>query len=296
VTADQVAGILDEAALLARRLPLTGTFNVRDIGGYRSADGRSVKWNTLWRGDALHRVDDQGRQVLVEMGLRMSLDLREPGERTAAPDLMPEGVELVSLPLFSSVAPETLLAEQSGPERRDFTTLDEAYFLLVDRRGPALAQAVRALLDPGALPAIVHCTAGKDRTGIVVALVLAALGVPDEVIAADFAATSLFLNEEFRQSLLAHVATVGVSQGLDEERRAAMLACGPELILRAIDRIRYSHGGVEQYLLHHGMTLDELGQLRSLLLEETPSRAPDKAEAVKAEAVKPEAERKDAHA
>jgi protein-tyrosine phosphatase len=290
VTADQVTGTRDEAALLARRLPLSGTFNVRDVGGYRSADGRSVKWNTLWRGDALHRLDDQGRQVLVELGLRMSLDLREPAERTAAPDLTPEGVELVSLPLFSSVAPEVLLAEQSATERQRFTTLDEAYFLLVDQRGPVLAQAVRALVQPGALPAVVHCTAGKDRTGVVVALVLAALGVPDEVIAVDFAATSLFLNEEFRQGLRSHVAA-GLSPDIDEERRAAMLACGPDLILRALDRIRETHGDVESYLVHHGMTPEDLGRLRLLLLEETSSGA-----TTETRTVEPQAERKDAHA
>ncbi|MCU1493058.1 MAG: protein tyrosine/serine phosphatase [Acidimicrobiaceae bacterium] len=259
--------LIEEHELLARRLPLAGTYNVRDIGGYPTADGRSVRWKTLLRGDALHKVDDEGRELLAGYGLRTSLDLRELEECVASPDRLHDEVQLVSLPLFSYGAPGAAGVAGSTIERAKLTTLRDTYFQLVRERGPVLVMVIRELTKPGALPAIVHCTAGKDRTGIVVALVLAALGVPDEVIAADFAATSLFLGDDFREGVVAQT----VAAGFDEKRVTAMLSCEPELILGVLEDIRASHGDVERYLLEHGLDASELEALRALLLEDAAS-------------------------
>ncbi|MCU1488819.1 MAG: protein tyrosine/serine phosphatase, partial [Acidimicrobiaceae bacterium] len=174
---------LDNEELLARRLPLKGTYNVREIGGYATRDGSTVGWGLLLRGDALHRVDDAGRGTLAEFGLRTSVDLREHAEREEMPDQLGPDVRLVHVPLFSY----GIESEEFAANRQTFESLDDVYQHVVADRGAALAAAMSELARPGALPAIVHCTGGKDRTGILVALLLETLGVPDEVIAADFA-------------------------------------------------------------------------------------------------------------
>jgi protein-tyrosine phosphatase len=262
-----VTTAISEQELLARRLPITGTYNVRDVGGYVTADGRTLRWKTLLRGDALHAVDDDGRELLGEYGLRTSLDLREGDERNAAPDRLQRGVRLVEIPLFSYAAPGAVAANSTEIDRSTIRSLEDTYRLLIRSRGPVLVAVIRELIQPGTLPAVVHCTAGKDRTGVVVALVLAAVGVPDDVIAADFSATGLFLGEEFRASMRARNV---LPEEYDEERLSRLLTCEPTLILDVLEEIRAAFGGVQAYLCHHGLTAEELDILRSLLLEGSP--------------------------
>jgi protein-tyrosine phosphatase len=250
---------ISESELLSRLLPLKGTFNVRDVGGYRTTDGRQVKWKTLLRGDALHGLDDEGRVHLASYGLQSSIDLREDDERAAAPDRFDGEVRSISVPLFSLGA-STLMGETL--DRTNLTTLEDVYRLLVHTRGEALVAAIRELADPANVPAIVHCSAGKDRTGVVIALVLAVLGVPDDVIAADFAATSLFLNEDFRLALLTRSEALRRDSTVVER----MLSCEPDLILGILAEIRIEYGDIAVYLGQHGLELEELRSLRTVLL------------------------------
>jgi protein-tyrosine phosphatase len=111
-------------------------------------------------------------------------------------------------------------------------------------------------------PAIVHCTAGKDRTGMVIALVLSALGVEEDLIVQDFAVTGQLLDGAFKEEILARTSERGVPLSEIEP----MLSSDPQLIRSFLDRIREVHGDVESFLVAHGMTPDELQALRSKLL------------------------------
>ena len=252
---------LGEAQMRARRLVLKGTFNVRDIGGYATGDGRIVAWRRLLRGDALHQLDDDGRELLASYGLRTALDLREEDERAAAPDRLGGDVRLVAIPLFSY----EVAAAAPSADWSELGSLQEIYRLVVAERGPVLVAALRELLAPDALPAVVHCNAGKDRTGILVAVLLAILGVPDEAIAADYAATSLFLDADIREALVAR----SVAAGRDASRTIGLLDCEPRLVIDVLEDIRSTHGDVSGYLARHGLGQDELDRLRELFLVDT---------------------------
>ena len=262
VSVSSASEFVGEDELLARRLPLAGTMNLRDVGGYPTNDGSSIAWRRLLRADALHHLDDNGRKVLSELGLRTSIDLREPDERASAPDALDDNVRLVSIPFFSYLPPGPTPDVVEAIDRRTLTSLEETYRLLVHRRAPVLVTALHELVADGALPAVVHCTLGKDRTGVLIALVLGALGVPDEIIAADFAASALFLTEEYRVQAAARAAAAGN----DPNRLRAMLQCDPELILGVLDELRTSYGGVVPYLDRHGFGDGEVVHLRELLL------------------------------
>src|ERR1019366_1110953 len=217
----------------ARRIPLVGTYNVRDIGGYVTTDGRVVARHLMLRGDALHQVDDEGRELLAQMTLRTTIDLRENDERDVAPDQVNDNVEMISIPLFT----HHVTAIDDVTDRGQFTTLDEVYQFIVSNRGQAVAAVLHELAQTETLPALVHCTAGKDRTGIVIALLLSVLGVPDEAIARDYHATDHFLSGEFHETVLKRAA----ENGHDPVAYTAMLGCEPYLILDVLSKVRTSH-------------------------------------------------------
>jgi protein-tyrosine phosphatase len=138
------------------------------------------------------------------------------------------------------------------------------YDLILDTRGDRLTAAVLALAEPGALPAIVHCSAGKDRTGLTIMMVLDLLGVPDEVIAADYSLTAELLGEEALAAL--RRLTAATTPGGPATLPPDLLACPPELILAALARVRANHGSARGYLRAHGATDEALDALTEALL------------------------------
>jgi len=241
------------AAVDGRHLPVEGTLNFRDAGGYPTGGG-VVAWRTLLRSDALHRVGQAGFDQLTGLGLQTVLDLRVPDEVQFSPSpvdqLAETGTRVFHLSLvgpdFSEIPPD----------------LEGVYRFIVDRRGRAIGSAIKSLAAPGALPALVHCTAGKDRTGIVVAFTLAAIGVSDEIIAADYALSSLYLDPQLTPA----IGRISADTGLDEQVTQAMMASPPELIMKVLDRARDQAGSVEGYLAHHGVTQAELAALKKVLV------------------------------
>jgi protein-tyrosine phosphatase len=256
--------------MIARRLRLPGTQNVRDIGGYPTSDGGWTRWGLLLRGDSLQEVDDEGLTRLADYGLRTVIDLRTAAERKAYADRLPRGVRLVAAPLLDSLS-DGRPAGQSVQEEQAVTRLPDLadrYRYFVDQRGERIARALAELARPGALPALVHCMAGKDRTGIVVALTLSALGVPDDVVAADYAATDLFLGADFRAAATARAA----ARGIDAAQYARLLISEPGLILGLLEYVRGQHGSARAFLASHGLASSELADLRGRLI------APDQGE------------------
>ncbi|MGH3452125.1 MAG: tyrosine-protein phosphatase [Haloechinothrix sp.] len=239
----------------SRHLALAGCFNVRDTGGYPTRDGGVVRWRTLLRADALHRLDDSGRCALSEIGVRTVIDLRDDSERTIAPSAL-DGVALRVLhrPIYdrSHERAAGLVAD-----------LDRLYQDMVDLHGPALAVAIAELCEPGALPAVVHSSAGKDRTGVVIALVLEIAGVSDRHIAEDYALTAAYLGDEFVHAVRQSKASTGVS----DAAISAVLRCPPELVLGVLRRIRQQHGSITGFLVHHGLSAAQLDGLRTALVE-----------------------------
>lgn len=250
----QIAGdaqrqIQDLALAEGRRIVLPGLFNLRDLGGYPTQGG-TVPWRTLFRSDALHQLDVGGVDALVSLGLRTVIDLRTHIEAEIAPSPIDQlAARSVHISILGGDLPSLPLE------------LDAIYQHFVDECGGAIADAIKVLCDERAYPALVHCSAGKDRTGVVVAMVLAVLGVPDELIAADYALSASYLDLE-------HTAAIGQLQagtGLGEKLTSGLLGSPPELILGALARARAAYGSVEGYLRAHGLQDADLAALRAAL-------------------------------
>jgi protein-tyrosine phosphatase len=223
----------------ARTLEFEGCVNFRDLGGYRTADGRTVAWRRLFRADGLNKLTDTDRNQLTGLGLTTVIDLRtldEAEQRGSFPvDEVP--VRYVSLPLT-----DVLPAAEELPDWGEAAYVATRYGSMVAEGGHVLTEAIDVLASADALPAVMHCSAGKDRTGVLSALVLAFLGVPDETIVEDYA-----LSGAAMERLLERLKAEYPEAQEEVERFApAILHVVPETMEQFLAALRLEYGSYDQ--------------------------------------------------
>jgi protein-tyrosine phosphatase len=240
-----------------RLVGLTGTRNLRDLGGYPTVDGRLTRWRTVYRSDCLDQLDAAGQTWLIEAGLRTIVDLRGDREVAAQPNVFANSthVEYRRIPFWDQPPP----ADFEDPD------LTNGYTRELDDCGDTLAAIFSALIEPEALPALIHCAAGKDRTGVVVALLLEAAGVTREAISQDYALSAECLGPENVAQGRIWVAQLG----REWERWAHTFDTPPERMLKTLDYLDQHFGGVGPYLLGHGLDAHPLDRLRRLLIADS---------------------------
>jgi protein-tyrosine phosphatase len=261
-TESELAGLVRSASQAPRRhLAVAGTLNFRDVGGYPVAGGGQVRWRTLLRSDGLERLGSLAGQHLAGLNLRTVIDLRTAAEARLAPSPLDELERLGALTMHLNLLGEDL---EDLPYE-----LGAIYDFIIDRRGAQIARAIRALARPDAFPALVHCVAGKDRTGIVVGLALAAIGVSDQLVAADYALSALYLDPHNT----AMIGQISEGTGIGDETVVELLASPPELMVRVLGRVRQRGGSVSGYLAGHGVTDEDLSALRAALVTDAVTDA-----------------------
>lgn len=237
-----------------RRVPFSVMFNFRDVGGHPARDGRTVRRGRLYRSDSPHRLDGADREAFAALGVRTVIDLRRPSE-VERDGRVPEFDGLA----YRNIHPEHAdWGENPYRQGTDLARyLADRYADLAETGAAGLGEAVGLIADETAAPVLVHCVAGKDRTGIVCGLTLAVLGVPDTHIAADYA-----LSTEAAERFQAWFNSTGkqVRPGLPP------LTTPAEAMTLFLAELRHRHGSVEGYLRHAGLTDAELAALRDHLL------------------------------
>jgi protein tyrosine/serine phosphatase len=227
-------------------------FNFRDLGGPETDDGGYVQPRRLYRSESVAYLSDADAARLVdEFGLATVVDLR--GEREVARWgrglLGDRSLRYVHVPITDVT--------------RGLGNMSTYYIDMLTRRADDMVALLRRLLEPGALPAVVHCEAGCDRTGVVAATVLGLVGVPDEEIITDFDLTQPALpamNERWKTNYVARGHPL--EKWADEtwaEREEAMA--------QTIAAVRERWGGWVGWAEAHGFTTEERRQLRKLLVE-----------------------------
>jgi protein-tyrosine phosphatase len=239
-----------------RLLPLAGAFNFRDLGGYPTADGRTTRWGQAFRSDALQELTAGDLAVLRHRGLRTVVDLRTGAEleRHGRGLLIDEPIEHVHLSVLPVESGESLAAPP--PVGND---LAERYLWYLEVGTPSLAAAIRLLADAAALPLVFHCAAGKDRTGVLSALVLSCLGVGPATIVDDYVQTEAGL-----ELILERLRGPASGYDLRADPRVTIEAATMERFLDGLDR-RY--GGAIGWARSAGIDVETLDALRSTLLQ-----------------------------
>ncbi len=235
-----------------RHIPLEGTPNFRDMGGYETKDGRTVKWRKLFRSGTLADLTDDDHARIGDLAISKIFDLRTDDERKNYPSRLPQqGPAVVTL----SIHGRDIVRDEDfdlAAYLRSLTSaqLAENIKLSYNTFVTTYAHQYRSLFEhlgdhqDGA--ALIHCAAGKDRTGVACALVLHALGVPDEVILEDYTLTNNFLGEEYREKRRAQLIPGGMEFEVDLED--ALFEARLDYIHSAFDAIASEFGSLDGYL------------------------------------------------
>jgi protein-tyrosine phosphatase len=244
-----------------RLVALTAVHNFRDLGGYRTVTGATTRWGMLFRADGLGNLDDDDLHVITRLGLRTVVDLRTPVEietRGRFPhEEHPVGFHNVSI-IDRTWERDDAPADGGGAE-----FLVWAYRQMLANGGARFGEAITALASRDALPAVFHCAAGKDRTGLLAMLILGALGVEHEQIVADYALTNeavvrmrnwIVANRPDRMEALDAVPPV-------------FLAADPEAMRVIIADLVGAHGSIDAYVRDIGVADESVARLRSALVE-----------------------------
>ena len=254
-----------------RLIQLEGALNFRDLGGYRGADGRTVRWGRVFRSDALHELTEADFETLRGLGLRAVYDLRRPIERERQPTALPDeqGHRIVHLVVGDNPEGDDqreiidLILSGELPEADDAFMID-LYVKMLDSGAPAFGRLLTHLTDDDGLPALFHCAAGKDRTGIAAALLLSVLGVDEETVLDDYELSTFYRSNQRIEALRPVLDAAGV----DVERVRPFLSARRPVLQDALRHIDDQYGGVLPYLLGPAtMTEETLERLRDLLLE-----------------------------
>ncbi len=245
-----------------RRLSFVGAVNFRDLGGYATTDGRCVAMRRIYRSDSLSDLNDDDLKMLAGLGLRSLCDFRLDSERQRKPNRLPSG----SGPRIHEIgfAPKGTLdmwreinAGKLSPAEVEERMREHYRMFVVDHLGE-YRRMFDMLLAPDALPALIHCASGKDRTGVGSALLLMALGVPRETILEDYLLSDLFRRD------LSHI----LFDGVDESVLSAVVQAHPSYLTTTFETIdllwRSDAAFIETGL---GLHEQELARFRQLLLE-----------------------------
>ena len=245
----------------ARLIRFEAATNFRDLGGYPSTLGGDVRRGMLYRAGRLDRMTPADRDRFDGLGIRTVFDLRREDERELAPDPMPT----VHLCLMSRVMANTPVRDPATMVDHDHGVqfLRELYSGLLAHASGEIGTLFTTLATPGAMPAVFHCAVGKDRTGLIAALLLGSLGVERELVLDDFEASDGHVGQSQRDELVRRMADRGIGQ----EAAAGILGASRESMQTALDELDDRYGGIENFLTARcGVSNAVLSRLRELLL------------------------------
>ncbi len=239
-----------------RLLPMDGAHNTRELGGYKTVDGKSVKWGMLFRSDKLSSISKTDEEYLKYLGISKIIDFRSEGEKTEDPDIIPAGIDYVEMPINvdGAMRPkiEAVLKGETDKEVKSF--LIDANREFVNDYTNVYENFLRSLIDDGK-PTLFHCTAGKDRAGFAAAITLIALGVSREDVIADYMKTNAFTKERIEE-MLSQIKLMSLYQ-TDVEILRPLLGVEQIYIETAFEAAEDKYGSLENFI-KEGLNISDI--------------------------------------
>ena len=243
-----------------QRLAFEGVVNFRDLGGYPSQLGGTVRFGHVFRSDRLDRMTDNDRVRYERLGIRTIYDLRRAEEREVAPDPFPNEHVCIISALEANGHPK--LGDEP-PESDGADLLRLLYRGMLDHAGRDIGRVLRGIADPQVAPVLFHCTAGKDRTGMIAALLLEWLGVPRELVLDDYERTNEYRHEAAERDTFDRL----VAEGMAPEAAAGLLSAPRWAMEETLLELDDDFGGIEAFLRDRAALDDQvLTTLRTQLL------------------------------
>jgi protein-tyrosine phosphatase len=233
-------------------LPIEGLVNLRDLGGLPTESGSTTRPGRLLRSESPHTLSEAGLRALLDLRIGAVVDLRTVSERERRPSpLVDAGVHELHAPIFTD--------DEDYPDH--LATAAEVYCWWLRERSAGVARAMNAIADAPSAPVLVHCHAGKDRTGVIVALVLRLAGVSADAIADDYAISGVQLAD-----MLARDRASAIDGGMDPVRVERLFTVRREEMVQTMKCVDAEHGGVVALLQNIGVDDSRVASLTNLLL------------------------------
>jgi len=239
--------------LYQRHLALENSYNIRDIGGYATLDGCSTRWKTLLRADSPNSLTSAEQRQLLDYPVRTIIDLRRNAELQRAPAIFAnsQAVRYINISLL-----------EDERKVRGVQTLAALYCQILETCQEQMQQVLQFMASGGIFPCMVHCTIGKDRTGLIIALLLSICNVPASTIVSDYALSEQYVAPFFdlRRAQLAQ-------DGSDIQSLEWLTTALPETMLTTLAYLDERYGSVQAYLRAIGINDMQMEYLRNSLIE-----------------------------
>ena len=255
-----------------RKLPFTGAHNFRDLGGYKTEDGRALKWGKIYRSDDLHLLTDEDLKYLSRLNIKSVVDFRSDEERESEPDRLNPDMTQLLLPI--KFQPEELDDEtlKNLMKNLTFGTLDSSNLLrdfnivIVKDFATEYKKFFRHVIENNAEPIVFHCTAGKDRAGFASAMILTVLGVPREKVIEDYLLTNTYVKDHVDSEMLEIELKTFFRADTDNLRKINLVE--ERYIQAAFDTIDSEWGGMDNYISTAlSLTEEDILKLQNFYLE-----------------------------
>ena len=250
-----------------RLLPMDGAYNTRELGGYKTTDGKSVKWGMLFRSDKLSDISETDQKYLQNLGIKRIVDFRSEGEKTEDPNNIPEGINYIETPINVDGAMrskiEAVLKGETNKEIKSF--LVDANKEFVTNYTDVYENFLKSLIDEDG-PTLFHCTAGKDRAGFAAAITLIALGVSKEDVIEDYMKTNVFTKNRIDE-MIDKIELMSLYQ-VDADILRPLIGVERIYIETAFNTAEKEYGSLENFI-REGLNIsdEEIQMLRNKFLD-----------------------------
>lgn len=252
-----------------RKILLDGTSNTRELGGYKTEDGRSLKWGVLYRSDKLSELTDADQEYLLQLGIKRVIDFRSSEEKQNEPDQLPSTLKYIEMPIEAdgAIRPKVEAILKGDLNEDVGAILVETNKEFISDFSGVYKGFIESLIE-NQEPTLFHCTAGKDRAGFAAALVLLAVGVPEKIVIEDYMKTNKY-TEETIQDYINKINLYSLGS-VDAEILRPLLGVEERFIRAALDEIKQKYGSVENFIRDELKIRDEsIIELKNFLLTES---------------------------